>query len=172
MRILGPARAPLSTVRERSAAVALAWFVEDVLPHVWAEAERLGVDPVGMWQQAIKETGGGRFGGAVSPKACNPCGLKITHVGLYGPATDGDQPAAHAMFPSWQVGARAQAQHLRAYAGWPLPADELVVDPRYVWLFAGGRPKHWCEHWSDLGGKWAPSPTYGIEIETGVGRLI
>ncbi len=64
------------------------------------------------------------------------------------------------MFPNWEVGAAAQAQHVRAYAGLPV-TGELIVDPRYVWVIG----RFSLTEWSDLGGRWAPSPTYGIEIE-------
>ena len=73
--------------------------------------------------------------------------------------TDQDRPLAHQMFPSWEVGAAAQAQHLRAYAGQPVTGDLSLTSLR-----VGHRTLSLIE-WSDLGGKWAPSPTYGIEIE-------
>ena len=59
----------------------------------------------------------------------------------------------------------AQVQHLRAYAGWPV--DGLIVDPRYVWVIG----KHRCETFQELGGKWAPSATYGTELVAIANRL-
>ena len=60
-----------------------------------------------------------------------------------------------------------QAQHVRAYAGCPI-TGELIVDPRYVWVIG----KHTLTEWSQLGGKWAPSTTYGTEIEQLMQKLI
>jgi hypothetical protein len=121
-----------------------------------------GIDPVGVVAQSHKETGGGKFGGKARPEFYNTCGLKIRHQPLFPGVTDGDNPLAHAMFASWQVGAVAHVQHLRAYAGWPVPDTDLVVDPRYVFVIG----RYACEDFAELGGKWAPSASYGTELET------
>lgn len=170
-RIIGPPTGTLLTVYEKcTPLVAIPGFRTDVIPILWAEAERYGIDPVGVVAQSIKETGGGTFGGKVKWKWYNPCGLKVRHQDL-APELAGDQPLAHAMFPNWETGCRAMVQHLRAYTGWPVPAEDLNVDPRYLWVaprFVGAG----LENWSELGGKWAPSPTYGTEIEALMRRLV
>lgn len=169
MRILGP---PSVTVAHLSARLTLQAdahprFLGEMFQPLWEAAESYTVDPVGMVAQAFKETGGGRYGGKVKPEHYNPCGLKIRHLDLYPGVTDGDNPLAHAMFPNWTTGCRAQAQHLRAYAGWPVHPENLV-DPRYTLVIG----RHRCESFEELGGKWAPSLTYGQEIVTLARRLL
>jgi len=161
MRIIGPPSAPRGVVDARLAALPNVHprFPGEMFGPLWTAAVQYGIDPVGVVAQSYKETGGGRFTGKVKPESFNTCGLKIRNQGLFPGITDGDNPLAHAMFPSWDVGAVAQVQHLRAYAGWPV--EDLVVDPRYV--FVVGRFA--CEHFAELGGKWAPAPNYGAEIE-------
>lgn len=160
MRIIGPPSAPQATVLAALGKLNPApLFVQDIAPALWQAGLDYTIDPVGMIAQSYKETGAGRFGGAVDARWCNTAGIKVRYVGKVPGVDDGDRPLAHQQFPGWRVGARAQAQHLRAYAGWPLDPAELVVDPRYDYV-TGQR----CEQWEDLGGRWAPSPTYGAEV--------
>ncbi len=166
MRLIGPPSAEHLDVRVRCAELgAHSRFGTEMFWPLWNTAVQLTIDPVGVIAQAYKETAGGRFGGRVTPQHYNTAGIKVRHPGYGGPATEGDEQLAHAAFASWDVGALAHVQHLRAYAGWPV--DGLVVDPRY-WLVIG---KHQCENWFELGGKWAPSLTYGVEIEAIMRRL-
>lgn len=158
MRIIGPPSATIDTVRAKIPATAHARFAVEMLPELWAAGLRYYVDSVGLVAQAFKETGGGNFGGNVPPGFFNPCGLKIRTPGIL-PGTDADNPLAHSMFASWAVGCRAHAQHVRAYTGWAVQG--LIVDPRYVWVIG----RHTATSWSELGGKWAPSSTYGVELE-------
>jgi N-acetylmuramoyl-L-alanine amidase len=136
-----------------------------MFPALWTAAVAYNVDPVGVVAQSAKETSFGHYGGAVLPEQHNTCGLKVRAPGYAGLLTDGDNTLAHQTFWSWEVGALAHVQHLRAYAGWPV--DGMVVDPRYQWVVGRYR----CEQWAELGGRWAPSPTYGLEIETVMGKL-
>lgn len=166
MRIIGPP----SASREQINAIVPTMnvdprFTNDILPALWKAAVDLHVDPVGVVAQSYKETGGGRFGGRVRAEHYNTAGIKVRHLGYGGTTTLGDEQLAHAAFASWDVGALAHVQHLRAYAGWPV--DGLIVDPRY-WLVAG---RQWCETFEELGGKWAPSPTYGTELVAIARRL-
>ena len=114
-----------------------------------------------MVAQSFKETGGGAFSGRVPAWFRNTAGIKVADVPemmkILG-TTDEDHPLVHSQFANWDVGALAQVQHIRAYAGWPVVG--MVVDPRYR-LVSG----HRCEDWADLGGKWAPSAAYGLEIQ-------
>jgi hypothetical protein len=142
-------------------------FVDFIAPAVWRAAESLTVDPVGAVAQSYKETGAGTFGGKVKPQFYNTAGIKVRDVALVKQLTgdpSDDQPLAHQMFPNWEAGALAQAQHLRAYAGWPVAG--LIVDPRYTFVVG-----HTCQTFQELGGKWAPSPTYGVELVEIAGRL-
>lgn len=170
MRIIGLPSADLSTVRANLARMgATALFLDDILPAVWQAALHYAVDPVGAVAQSYKETGGGKFLGKVKPAFRNTCGLKKREElrRLYPGITDGDNPLAHADFPSWEIGAMAHVEHLRAYAG--CPVRQPVQDYRYD-LVAG---KHRCEHFSDLNGKWAGvnGKTYGDEVEVIANKL-
>jgi hypothetical protein len=53
------------------------------------------------------------------------------------------------------------------YASKPI-TGELIVDPRYTLVAKNLNLKHWA----DLGARWAPSPTYGTEIENILTTLI
>lgn len=160
MRIIGPASASRETVLSRIAITPNVHtrFINDMFPSIWAAGLMYGIDPVGMVAQSAKETGWGRFTGNVKPEFFNTAGIKIRYQTLFPGVTDGDRPLAHAMFPNWEVGAVAHAQHLRAYTGWPV--DDLIVDPRYVYV----NPTLKLENFEDLGGRWAPSTQYGVEL--------
>lgn len=167
MRLIGPPSATRSVVAANLAAQPGIHprFVREMFPALWDAAVVNEVDPVGVVAQAFKETGGGNFTGRVRPEHYNTAGIKVRHLGYGGPATMGDEQLAHAAFASWQVGALAHVQHLLAYAG--VPVGTLIVDPRY-WLVAG---KHRLEDFEDLGGRWAPSASYGTEIVAIARRL-
>lgn len=167
MRILGPPSASIDTVRANVAKLGAApLFTNEMLPAIWAACVKYAVDPVGAVAQCFKETNGGAFGGQVLPQFCNPAGLKLRYPGLF-PETSGDMPLAHAMFPTWAVGAEAFIQHLRAYTGC-LIDGYLNVDPR--WVFVVG--KYRIENFEELSGKWAPSPSYGQEVVAIANKLI
>jgi hypothetical protein len=160
LRIIGPATADFGVVDANLVKMGASPLFRDAMfPALWEEAERYAVDPVGMVAQSYKETGGGKFGGAVTAQFYNTAGIKVRHLGKYPGVDDGDRPLAHAQFASWTIGARAQAQHLRAYANCPVP-DEQVVDPRY-WFVIG---KHNAASFEDLSGKWAPAANYGSTL--------
>lgn len=115
--------------------------------------------PSGSSRKAIRKPAG-HFGGKVKPEFYNAAGIKVRHPNLFPGITDDDLPLAHQLFPNWEVGAFAHAQHVCAYASKPI-AGELVVDPRYTLV----KPNLNLKHWAELGGRWAPSGTYGVEIE-------
>lgn len=123
----------------------------DVASVYWTEAPRLGVRADVAYAQAAKETGFGHFRGVVTPDMHNWCGLKIRNP-------QGATRADHATFPSDTVGVRAHLQHLALYAGMTIPPAN-VVDPRHFASIRGTATTV-----EGLGGRWAPSPTYGVEI--------
>lgn len=132
----------------------------DVLPTYWQHAARYGIPAEVAAMQAAHETGWGHYQGVVSPDAHNWCGLKITAGG------SNDDPAAHAVFPDDWTGVEAHYQHLARYAGLPIPAWIAIVDPRYHLVTTGVAPNV-----EDLGGRWAPSMTYGNRVAARVARL-
>jgi hypothetical protein len=112
-----------------------------------------GIDPVVAFAQAAKETGYGQFKGVLNDSFNNPCGLKTSQGGA-----DSD-PNAHTRFPDWETGVIAQLDHLALYAGVNGYPKSNTPDPRHFPTIAGKAP-----YVEALGGKWAPSPTYGFEI--------
>lgn len=158
MKILAPASALRNTVEARLPTAVTTLFRMQMLPELWDAAVEYGVDPVGMVAQSGKETGWGTYTGQVIDRFYNTAGIKVRHQDLFPGITDDDKPLAHQMFPNWRVGATAHAQHLVAYAGGSVSG--LIVDPRYTLV---GPP--FVATWAELGGRWAPSTTYGLEIE-------
>lgn len=113
----------------------------------------VGINPVIAYAQSAKETGYGKFGGVLDASYHNTCGLKTTQGG-----GDGD-PNAHQRFLSWEQGIRAHVDHLALYAGVPGYPNKNSPDPRHFpYLFGKAVTVE------ELGGKWAPSASYGTEI--------
>ncbi len=167
MRIIGPPSCPRSVVINHIQIHYLlhSRFIEEMFEPLWSTAIEFSIDPVGVVAQSGKETKWGNFSGKVKPEFHNTCGLKLAPMqqAQFPGITDGDNPLAHSMFASWYIGALAHVQHLQAYAGYPV-ITKKVVDPRYSLAFKF--PSEWVENWRDLGGKWAPSLSYGTEIES------
>ena len=128
--------------------------VEDIVRYYYEEAGREGIRPDVALCQALKETGFFAYGGDVSPKQNNFCGLG---------ATGNREPGLS--FATPQLGVRAHIQHLLAYASTELPHTALV-DPRYK-LLKENRPEIYGQvtKWTGLNGVWAvPGTRYGQEI--------
>lgn len=164
MRIIGPPSATLDKVGKNISDKGWYFFHQAMLLPLWNTAVEYGVDPVGVVAQSLHETGNGLFPGNVRVWFQNTCGLKVrdpnTVLQIIG-ASNPDHPLVHAQFASWHVGAEAHVQHLRAYAGWAVEEEYEIVDPRYIWV----KGKYSLTHFSELNGKWAPSPTYGDRVE-------
>jgi hypothetical protein len=126
----------------------------DVAPIYWQVAPKYNVPAEIAYAQAAKETNYGKFTGIVPPEYHNWCGLKVL-------GATGDTLQDHKEFPEDWIGITAHIQHLAKYGGMdiPIPGDNLF-DPRAQYVVKGSAPTL-----KDLGGKWAPSSTYGIEIE-------
>lgn len=114
--------------------------------------KKYNIDPAVVYAQSAKETGFMKFGGVLDATFHNPCGLKTTTGG------GNNDPNAHKKFDNWEQGITAQVQHLGLYAG-EIYKDGDIVDPRH---FPEIRGK--AKTVEELGGKWAPSGTYGNEI--------
>lgn len=112
-----------------------------------------GVDPVVTYAQSAKETGFMKFGGVLDKSFKNPCGMKTRQGG------GNYDKNAHQKFKSWDDGIRAQAQHLALYAGSKSYPWKTNFDPRNFKSIHGT-----ARFVEDLGGKWAPSKTYGHDI--------
>lgn len=135
------------------------WFI-DLAPIFWQRAAELEKEiglPIavdGAYAQSAKETGFGRFGGVIpGPEWHNTCGLKTTSGG------PNEDPGAHARFPDDYTGVSAHLDHLLLYAGAPGYPKPGTPDPRHFPSIKGVAPT-----FESLGGRWAPSKTYGSEI--------
>ena len=128
----------------------------------WKYASEHGnVNPAIAYVQAAKETGFGNFGGVLDESYKNPCGMK-TVVG--GADTD---PNAHQKFETWDEGVQAHLDHLALYAGATGYPRSNTYDPRHFVTIKGNAVTV-----NALGGKWAPSLTYGEEINESYNDLL
>ncbi|GKG90043.1 hypothetical protein CE91St32_10850 [Gordonibacter pamelaeae] len=119
------------------------------------EAAVEGVRAEVVFAQAMKETGYLQFGGDVKAEQCNFAGIGATGNGVPGNS-----------FADVRTGLRAQVQHLKAYAS----TEELVqvcVDPRFGYVKRGCAPTV-----ESLGGKWATSQYYGVELVALIGEMM
>jgi N-acetylmuramoyl-L-alanine amidase len=156
-----PAKTPIIGKTTATIAQAQAWakaknatqlFI-DLAPTFWKVSEALGINPVGIYCQAAKETGYMKFGGVIDATYFNTCGLKITAGG------GNYDPAAHKRFKDWEEGITAHVDHAALYAGAPGYPKAGTPDPRHFPYLKGTAP-----NWEDLGGKWAPNVNYGKDI--------
>ncbi len=125
----------------------------DFVNQLWQAAIDEGVRPELLYAQVMIETGNLRFGGDVLPEQCNFGGLGATGNGERGLS-----------FDTVLKGLRAQALHLRAYAGYePLtvdPSEAQKVDPRYgAWILAKK-----TNIIRKLAGTWAMDKNYAVKL--------
>lgn len=126
----------------------------DLAKLYWKYAEDCGgVNPGIAYVQAAKETGYGRFGGVLDESYKNPCGMKTSSGG-----GDYDKDA-HQKFNSWDEGVQAHMDHLALYAGADGYPKKDTYDPRHFVTIKGK-----ASTTNSLGGRWAPSATYGEEV--------
>ena len=156
--ITGPAEATqeqmISFIKKRNPQPKLNCTVAEIVSYYYQEAGREGIRPDVALCQALKETGFFAYGGDVSPKQNNFCGLGAT----------GNHEPGHS-FATPQLGARAHIQHLLAYSRREQPSIK-IVDPRY-WHVVRNRPDLHGKiaKWTGLNGTWAvPGKNYGQEI--------
>lgn len=125
----------------------------DVAPIYWKYGELTGLRPEILYAQAAKETGYGRYGGAVIPEQNNWAGIKTA-------AATGDTTYDHETFATPDDGVRAHFNHMGAYVGiQPIgePHARYFVVAKITW--AGT-----VETLEELGGKWCPDLYYGYSI--------
>ena len=125
----------------------------DVAPFYWYYGEQFGIRPEVMYAQAGKETGYGKYGGAVLPEMNNWAGIKVKNP-------QGDRTEDHETFATPEDGVRAHFNHMSAYVGLAPIGD--VHDRYYVVktiAWAGT-----VKYVEQLGGRWCPNINYGYEI--------
>lgn len=125
----------------------------DFVNQLWQAAIDEGVRPELLYAQVMIETGNLRFGGDVLPEQCNFGGM--------GATGDGERGLS---FDTVLKGLRAQALHLRAYAGYePLtvdPSKAREVDQRYgAWILAKK-----ANIIRKLAGTWATDKNYAVKL--------
>ena len=125
----------------------------DFVNQLWQAAIDEGVRPELLYAQVMIETGNLRFGGDVLPEQCNFGGM--------GATGDGERGLS---FDTVLKGLRAQALHLRAYAGYePLtvdPSKAREVDQRYgAWILAKK-----ANIIRKLAGTWAMDKNYAVKL--------
>ena len=156
--ILGNAEASqeqmVTFIKKRNATPKLNCSVEEIVDYYYKEAAIEGIRPDVALCQALKETGFFAYGGDVSPKQNNFCGLGAT--GHHEPGYSFNTP---------QLGVRAHIQHLIAYTKYKPPVQALV-DPRYQHVVNNRPDLHGkVLTWTKLNGAWAvPGKNYGQEI--------
>lgn len=149
----------------------------NLVPILYEEAIKRGINPAIAIAQAYKETGYFNFGGVLDASFHNVCGLK-------NPAGGGDKDKnAHKRFPNWETGIAAYLDHLALYAGaktYPKYSSDLeqyykskglkyeanklkqngsTDDPRHFTYLHGK-----CKTVESLSGNWAPAKSYGADI--------
>jgi hypothetical protein len=127
-------------------------FIE-IAPTYWYYGDLFGLRPEILYAQAAKETGFGKYGGAVLPEMNNWAGIKIKNP-------IGDRTEDHESFATPDDGVRAHFNHMSAYVGLA-PIGE-VHDRYYV-----VKSISWAgtiENLEALGGRWCPDLYYGYSI--------
>lgn len=125
----------------------------DIAPFYWYYGEITDINPEILYVQAAKETNFGRYTGAVLPEMNNWAGIKILDP-------IGDSTYDHEIFDTPQDGVRAHFNHMGIYCG-----VEPIEEPHPRWYKTS--KASWAGkvvYVEDLGGRWAPSPDYGISI--------
>lgn len=155
----------------------------ELVPIIYRESIKRGINPAIAIAQAYKETGYFNFGGVLNESFHNVCGLKI-------PAGGGDKDKnAHKKFKDWNTGINAFLDHLALYAGakeYPKYSNDLsnyykskklkydeslknkgfTEDPRHFTYLHGK-----CKTVESLSGNWAPDKKYGSDIITMVKKI-
>lgn len=111
------------------------------------EAYKEGVNSDIAFVQMCLETNWLRFGGQVSIKQNNFCGLGALDGGAKG-----------ASFPSVRTGVRAHIQHLKAYASYS-DLRQHCVDPRFKYVKRGS-----AKTIDGLTKRWASDPRYDKKL--------
>lgn len=119
----------------------------------WKYGEITNIRPDILYAQAAKETGFGKYGGAVLPEQNNFAGIK-----KYG--ATGDATEDHESFETQDDGVRAHFNHMCAYLD-AEPVGETHGRYKSVKSMSWAGSVKLLE---ELGGKWCPDLYYGFSI--------
>ena len=125
----------------------------NIAPLYWKYGEITGLRPEILYAQAAKETGYGRYTGAVKPEMNNWAGIKIKNP-------EADRTEDHETFATPDDGVRAHFNHMSAYVG--LEPTGEVHDRYYVVKSISWAGK--VKNLEALGGRWCPDLYYGYSI--------
>lgn len=151
--ITGEAQVTLEQAQAWARAKGAADIFINAAPLYWYYGNQFGIRPEVMYAQAGKETGYGKYGGAVLPEMNNWAGIKIKNP-------IGDRTEDHETFATPDDGVRAHFNHMSAYVGLaPIgqPHDRYYVVKTIAW--AGT-----IKFVEQLGGRWCPDINYGYAI--------
>ncbi len=127
----------------------------DIADLYWQYGELTGIRPEVLYAQAAKETNFGKYTGNVQPEQNNWAGIKTDHA-------TGDKPEDHESFATPEDGVRAHFNHMAAYVGIE-PVGQPHARYEIVKSISWAGTVQFVE---ELGGKWAPEPTYGVDMLT------
>ncbi len=151
--ITGPAQATVTQAQEWARLKGAHLRFIAVAPLYWIYGDLTGIRPEVLYAQSAKETAFGRYGGAVVPSQNNWAGIKTRNA-------TGDKQSDHETFATPEDGVRAHFNHICAYLGQDptgTPHGRYYLVKDLAW--AGT-----VKTVEQMGGKWAPSASYGIDI--------
>lgn len=151
--ITGPPQATVAQAQAWAAARSAHQRFVDIAPTYWKYGALAGIRPEVLYAQAAHETGYGHYGGAVTPDQNNWAGIKVRNP-------SGDRREDHETFATPEDGVRGHFNHVCAYVGYepigkPHPRYEVVKSMPWAGT---------VRYVEELGGKWAPSSSYGERI--------
>lgn len=151
--LIGSAQVTVEQAKAWAEKCGAAQIFIDIADTYWKYGEITGIRPEILYAQAAKETGYGKYTGAVKPEQNNWAGIKVK--GATGDATED-----HETFETPDDGVRAHFNHMSAYIGL-----EPIGEPhgRYYSV----KSMKWAgtvKTLEELGGKWCPDLYYGYSI--------
>lgn len=151
--ILGESQVTLEEAKEWAKKSGGADIFIDIADTYWKYGELTGIRPDILYAQAAKETGFGKYGGAVKPEQNNWAGIKTK-------TATGDATEDHETFETPDDGVRGHFNHISAYIGLE-PTGEPHGRYYNVKSIAWAGTVKTLE---ELGGKWCPDLYYGYSI--------
>ncbi len=151
--LLGDAQVSLEDAKAWAEKKGAAQRFIDIADIYWQYGEITGIRPEILYAQAAKETGYGKYGGAVKPEQNNWAGIKTKDA-------TGDLPEDHETFETPEDGVRGHFNHISAYIGLE-PVGEPHGRYHSVKSIAWAGTVKTLE---GLGGRWCPDLYYGYSI--------
>lgn len=151
--IAGDAQIDVETAKAWAKSKGAAQLFIDAADIYWKYGQKSGLRPEVLYAQAAKETAYGKYSGNVIPEQHNFAGIKTA-------TASGDTTYDHESFATVDDGVRAHFNHMAAYVG-TQPIGEVHARYHAVLSTTWAGTIHTV---TQLGGRWAPDPTYGDSI--------